>query len=137
MPCLKRLPAHVGNLLLGQGTRDVIDVLQGAASTVLHADPQLVTPRVRMVSGLKGENYLEKCQELGLQSLEDLALVHKFQTERRTKTDLFRRTTETERSRIRQADGEQGLTVQYLLTLRCQDRQWKNGQSYTFSLTVL
>jgi hypothetical protein len=137
LPCLKRLPAHVGNLLLGQGTRDVIDVLQGAASTVLHADPQLVTPRVRMVSGLKGENYLEKCQELGLQSLEDLALVHKFQTERRTKTDLFRRTTETERSRIRQADGEQGLTVQYLLTLRCQDRQWKNGQSYTFSLTVL
>jgi hypothetical protein len=71
---------------------------------------------VKMVSGLKGESNLEKSTELGLQSLEDrkgeqdLALVHKFLTER-TKTDLFRRTDEIERARTRQAAGEQELTV--------------------------
>ncbi len=40
-----------------------------------------------MVAGLKGVNYLEKCAELGLETLEkrrndqDLALVYKFVTQ--------------------------------------------------------
>ncbi len=41
-----------------------------------------------MVAGLKGANYLEKCAELGLETLEkrredqDLALVYKFVTKK-------------------------------------------------------
>jgi hypothetical protein len=43
----------------------------------------------QMVSGLKGTIYKEKCEELGLQTLvemrdsQDMALVHKFLTEKR------------------------------------------------------
>ncbi len=50
---------------------------------------------VKMVSGLKGTTYTEKCAELGLQTLverrdrQDMALVHKFLTEK-SGTDRFR-----------------------------------------------
>jgi hypothetical protein len=70
-----------------------------------------------MVTGLQG-TYLEKCKELGFKTLEerrnglDMALVHKFLTEG-TGTKLIQRTTTQQRSRTRQATGEQGFSVQY------------------------
>ena len=70
-----------------------------------------------MVAGLKGTTYLEKCAELGLETLEkrradqDLALVYKFvRTEGQT---LF---TQQSGARTRQAAGGHGLTVQYART---------------------
>ena len=44
---LQGLPAHKCYLLLSEGASDMIDVLQGATTTVFHANPQLVTPEVR------------------------------------------------------------------------------------------
>ncbi len=69
---------------------------------------------IKMISGLKGSTYKEKCAELGLKTLEerrggqDMALVHKFLTEQ-TGTDLFRLTAAQNRARTRQAAGEHGL----------------------------
>ncbi len=74
-----------------------------------------------MVSGLKGNTYKEKCAELDLKTLEerrtaqDMALVHKFLTER-GEPGLFKRTSDQQRSRTRQAAGEHGLCVQYART---------------------
>jgi ribonuclease P/MRP protein subunit RPP40 len=54
-----------------QGDKDTLEKVQEKA--------------VKMVAGLKGANYLEKCAELGLETLEkrrndqDLALVYKFE----------------------------------------------------------
>ncbi len=69
---------------------------------------------VKMVSGLKGTTYKEKCKELGLQTLEDrrerqdMALVHK--------TDMFRQMAANGRAGTRQAAGGHGLSVQYART---------------------
>lgn len=76
---------------------------------------------IKMVAGLRGSTYEEKCAELGLKTLEerrggqDMALVHKFLTER-TGTDLFRLTAAQGRARTRQAAGEHGLAVQFSRT---------------------
>ena len=43
---LQGLPGHEGDLLLGEGAGDVVDVLQGPAPAVLHAYPQLVSPEI-------------------------------------------------------------------------------------------
>jgi hypothetical protein len=90
-----------------QGDKDILEKVQERA--------------VRMVSGLKGNTYKEKCAELGLKTLEerrtaqDMALVHKFLTER-GESGLFKRTSDQQRSRTRQAAGEHGLCVQYART---------------------
>ncbi len=73
-----------------------------------------------MLAGLKGANYLEKCAELGLETLEkrrndqdqDLALVYKFVTKNDGQS-LFNR---QEGARTRQAAGGHGMTVQYART---------------------
>jgi hypothetical protein len=76
---------------------------------------------VKMVSGLKGTTYKEKCKELGLQTLEDrrdrqdMTLVHKFLTEK-SGTDMFRQMAATGRAGTRQAAGGHGLSVQYART---------------------
>ena len=68
-----------------------------------------------MVAGLKGDSYLEKCAELGLETLEkrrsdqDLALVYKFVT----KSDGQALFSRQDGGRTRQAAGGHGLTVQY------------------------
>jgi hypothetical protein len=86
-----------------QGDKDTLEKVQEKA--------------VKMVAGLKGTTYLEKCAELGLETLEkrradqDLALVYKFvRTEGQT---LF---TQQSGARTRQAAGGHGLTVQYART---------------------
>jgi hypothetical protein len=90
-----------------QGDKDVLEKVQEKA--------------LKMISGLKGTTYEEKCAELGLKTLEerrggqDMALVHKFLTEQ-TGTDLFRLTAAQNRARTRQAAGEHGLSVQYART---------------------
>jgi hypothetical protein len=71
-----------------------------------------------MVSGLKGNAYMEKYTELGLKTLEerrtaqDRALVHKFLTEK-GESGLFQRMSCQQMYRTRQAAGEHGLCVQY------------------------
>jgi ribonuclease P/MRP protein subunit RPP40 len=73
---------------------------------------------VKMVAGLKRANYLEKCAELGLETLEkrrndqDLALVYKFVNKNDGQT-LFSR---QDGARTRQAAGGHDLTVQYART---------------------
>jgi len=63
---------------------------------------------VKMVAGLKGTTYEEKCAELGLQTLEerrnrqDTALVHNFLTSG-TETSSFARSKARERASTRQA----------------------------------
>jgi hypothetical protein len=65
---------------------------------------------VKMVNRLQGATYQEKCRELGLESLEerrnsqDMALVHKFLTEKMG-TDLFQRAAAELNTRTRQAAG--------------------------------
>jgi hypothetical protein len=76
---------------------------------------------VKVVSGLKGTTYKEKCNELGLQTLEDrrkrqdMALVHKFLTEKKG-NDMFRQMAANGRAGTRQAAGGHGLSVQYART---------------------
>jgi len=48
---LEGLPAHVRDLDFGEGTSDLVDVLQTATATELHADPQFVPSQVRSVVG--------------------------------------------------------------------------------------
>jgi ribonuclease P/MRP protein subunit RPP40 len=87
-----------------QGDKDMLEKVQEKA--------------VKMVAGLKGANYLEKCAELGLETLEkgrndqDLALVYKFVTKKDGQS-LFNR---QEDARTRQAARGHGLTVQYART---------------------
>jgi hypothetical protein len=70
---------------------------------------------------IEGITYREMCVELGLKTLEerrkaqDMALVHKFLTEK-DKSGLFKRMTGQQRSRTRQAAREHGLCVQYART---------------------
>ncbi len=65
---------------------------------------------IKMVAGLKGTTYLEKCAELGLETLEkrradqDLALVYKFVTKKDRQT-LF---NQQSGARTRQAAGGHG-----------------------------
>ncbi len=72
---------------------------------------------IKMISGLKGSTYEEKCEELGLETLEerrggqDMALVHKFLTEQ-TGTELFRLTAAQNRARTRQAGRKTGTNCQ-------------------------
>ena len=87
-----------------QGDKDTLEKVQETA--------------VKMVAGLKGSNYLEKCAELGLETLEkrradqDMALVYRFLTKREGQR-LFNQQSE---ARTRQAAGGHGLTVQYART---------------------
>jgi ribonuclease P/MRP protein subunit RPP40 len=86
-----------------------------------------------MVTGLKGSTYEEKCEELGLETLEerrggqDMALVQKFLTEQ-TGTELFRLTAAQDRVRTRQAAGEHGLSVQFART---------DPRKYSFSVRTV
>jgi hypothetical protein len=90
-----------------QGDKDILERVQEKA--------------VKMVSGLQGTTYPDKCKELGLETLEerrdrlDMALVHKLLTEN-TGTGLFQRTASQQRARTRQAAGEHGLSVQFART---------------------
>jgi len=90
-----------------QGDKDILEKVQEKA--------------VKMVSGLKGSSYQEKCAELGLETLEerrnfqDMAFVHKFLTER-GQTKLFVRATDRARAITRQAAYENSLTVQFART---------------------
>jgi ribonuclease P/MRP protein subunit RPP40 len=78
---------------------------------------------VKMVSGLKGTTYQEKCKELGLNTLlergdaQDMSLVpvHKFLTEK-SGSDMFRQIAANGRAGTRQAAGGHGLSVQYART---------------------
>jgi hypothetical protein len=85
-----------------------------------------------MVSGLKGTTYKEKCNELGLQTLEDrrerqnMALVHKFLTEK-SGTDMFRQMA-ANGAGTRQAAGGHGLSVQYART---------DPRKYSFAVRTL
>jgi hypothetical protein len=87
-----------------QGDKDTLEKVQEKA--------------VKMVAGLKGDSYLEKCAELGLETLEkrrsdqDLALVYKFVT----KSDGQALFSRQDGARTRQAAGGHGLTVQYART---------------------
>jgi hypothetical protein len=87
-----------------QGDKDTLEKVQEKA--------------VKMVAGLKGSNYLEKCAELGLETLEkrradqDMALVYRFLTKGEGQK-LFNQQSE---ARTRQAAGGHGLTVQYART---------------------
>ncbi len=66
-----------------QGDKDTLEKVQEKA--------------VKMVASLKGANYLEKCSELGLETLkkrredQDLALVYKFVTKKDGQTCLIGR----------------------------------------------
>jgi hypothetical protein len=88
--------------------------LQGDKDTLEKVQEKAVT----MVAGLKGDSYLEKCAELGLETLEkrrsdqDLALVYKFVT----KSDGQALFSRQDGARTRQAAGGHGLTVQYART---------------------
>jgi len=90
-----------------QGDKDVLEKVQEKA--------------VKMVTGLKGTTYEEKCAELGLETLEerrhgqDMALVHKFLTSER-ETSMFVRAAAPERARTRQATSQHSLTIQYART---------------------
>ncbi len=70
-----------------------------------------------MVAGLKGTRYLEKCAELGLDTLEkrrqdqDMALVHKFITQPNPAGQAMFNIQNG--ARTRQAAGGHGLAVQY------------------------
>jgi len=88
---------------------------------------------VKMVAGLKGATYEEKCAELGLQTLkarregQDMALVHKFLMDD-SGTELFRRLASQERARTRQAAGGHGLAVQFART---------DPRKYSFSVRTV
>jgi hypothetical protein len=76
---------------------------------------------VKMVAGLKGRTYEERCAELGLESLqerrvrqEDMALVHKYMT--RQDQNLFIRSGGNGGARTRTAAGVDGLAVQFART---------------------
>jgi hypothetical protein len=76
--------------LYKQYVRPHLEFSAPAWSTWLQGDKDMLEKvhekAVKMVAGLKGANYLEKCAELGLETLEkrrndqDLALVYKFVT---------------------------------------------------------
>jgi len=90
-----------------QGDKDTLEKVQEKA--------------VKMVAGLKGETYQEKCAELGLETLEkrrekqDMSLVYKFMTEK-SGSDMFRHLAAQDGIRTRQAAGEHGLGIQYART---------------------
>jgi ribonuclease P/MRP protein subunit RPP40 len=101
------MPVHPHGTPWLQGDIDTLEKVQEKA--------------VKMVSGLKGTTYKEKCNELGLQTLEDrrerqdMALVHKFLTEKKG-NDMFRQMAANGRAGTRQAAGGHGLSVQYART---------------------
>jgi hypothetical protein len=77
---------------------------------------------VRMVAGLKGKEYAERCMELGLETLEerrqkqDMALVYKM-TQDAQMTSMFEKArSNNQGARTRQATAHQGLAVQYART---------------------
>jgi hypothetical protein len=86
-----------------QGDKDTLEKVQEKA--------------VKMVAGLKGTGYLEKCAELGLDTLEkrrqdqDMALVHKFVTQPSPAGQAMFNIQHG--ARTRQAAGGHGLAVQY------------------------
>ena len=76
---------------------------------------------VRMVSGLKGETYLEKCEELGLDTLErrrenqDMSLVYKHLADNQ-ETELFTLAGQNEGMRTRRTAGTNSLSSQFART---------------------
>jgi len=76
---------------------------------------------VKMVAGLKSKTYKEKCQELGLDTLEarreeqDMALVYNL-LNGKDASDLFERDDENVRPRTRQGGGALGLVAQHAKT---------------------
>ncbi len=96
-----------------------VGLLNGKWSPCLQIDidtlEKVQEKAVKMVSGLKGATYKEKC-ELGLYALversdrQDMALVHKFLTEK-SGTEMFKQIAGT-----RQASDGYGLSVQYART---------------------
>jgi ribonucleases P/MRP protein subunit RPP40 len=75
---------------------------------------------VKMVSGLKGNTYEEKCTELGLatpnsrRDRQDMALVHKYV--RSDRQDLFTLASNNGGARTRRAAGEKCLVTQFART---------------------
>lgn len=75
---------------------------------------------VRMVAGLKGSSYEERCKELGLESLEkrreyqDMALVHKILSE--DQQNFFTLAGENSRIQTRQAAGAKNIRGQFART---------------------
>ena len=75
---------------------------------------------VKMVAGLKGRTYEERCAELGLESLQerrvrqDMALVHKYMAKQ--DQTLFIRSGGNGGARTRTAAGVDGLAVQFART---------------------
>ena len=75
---------------------------------------------VKMVAGLKGTNYSEKCSELGLETLEsrrrdqDMALVHKLLIE--GGSDMFTMAGNRDGARTRQAAGLRTIAGQHART---------------------
>jgi ribonucleases P/MRP protein subunit RPP40 len=74
---------------------------------------------VRMISGLRGKTYLERCEEIGLQTLEqrrhlqDLSLVHKYMTGQGNLNyeHMFEKAQERLGMRTRLAAGEENLKL--------------------------
>jgi len=72
---------------------------------------------VKMVAGLAGQSYEDKCSELGLESLQsrrdrqDMALVHKYLS--KDKQELFTLAGVEGRARTRQTAGTKALTAQF------------------------
>jgi hypothetical protein len=77
---------------------------------------------VKMVAGLKSKDYRERCQELGLETLEerrnkqDLALVHKLVREGQEAPMLVPIPEADNRMRTRRAAAAHGLAAQYART---------------------
>jgi hypothetical protein len=94
---------------------------QGPGSGINIPDPQhwrkVEEKAVKMVSGLKGNTFEEKCAELGLETLksskelQDIALVHKYVEG--DMQDLFTRPSNNRGVRNRREPGEQCLVKQF------------------------
>jgi hypothetical protein len=116
---------HVFVKLYKQYVRPHLEFSSPAWSPWLQGDKETLEKvqekAVKMVAGLRGTTYQERCTELGLESLEarrsrqDMAMVHKFLTEM-TGTDLFKRTAAQTRIGTRQAAGGFRLAVQFART---------------------
>jgi ribonuclease P/MRP protein subunit RPP40 len=93
---------------------------------------------VRMVSGLKGTTYEERCAELGLETLksrrdrQDMALAHKYMMSEGQ--GLFTLASTNRGARTRRAAGERCLVKQFARTdtrkTPSQSEQWTAGTNY-------
>jgi hypothetical protein len=94
---------------------------------------QVQQKAVRMVSGLKGTTYEERCEELGIQTLkerrqkQDLTLAHKFVVGGLEGGDMFHRLDQPGRITTRQAGDPGSLATKYART---------DTRKYSFGLRV-